>query len=303
MNAASRTEGRRRALITGIAGFTGRYLAAELDAAGYEVSGTVQAQDVGGAGHLACDLLDADRVRAVVAEVQPDVVAHLAAVSFVGHGDFREVYDTNIAGTLNLLQALEALATPPSAVLLASSANVYGNAVVDPITEDVPPAPANDYAVSKLAMEHASRLRAGRLPIVTVRPFNYTGVGQAPHFLLPKIVDHFRRGARRMELGNLDVARDFSDVRDVVVIYRRLIERAPPGTLVNVCSGGAVTLSDVLALMGEIAGYRIDVTVNPALVRANEVRRLAGDTARLQRLIGPMERTPLPATLRWMYEA
>ena len=85
MNVASRTEGRRRALITGIAGFTGRYLAAELDAAGYEVFGTVQAQDVGGAGHLACDLLDADGVRAVVAEVQPDVVAHLAAVSFVTH--------------------------------------------------------------------------------------------------------------------------------------------------------------------------------------------------------------------------
>jgi nucleoside-diphosphate-sugar epimerase len=188
-------------------------------------------------------------------------------------------------------------------VLLASSANVYGNAVVDPITEDVPPAPANDYAVSKLAMEHAARLHAGRLPIIIVRPFNYTGVGQAPHFLLPKIVDHFRRGARRIELGNLDVARDFSDVRDVVVIYRRLIERAPPGTLVNVCSGAAYSLSDVLDLMAGIAGYRIDVTVNPAFVRANEVRRLAGDTSRLQQLVGPMERTPLAATLRWMYEA
>ena len=234
MNAASPTEGRRRALITGIAGFTGRYLAAELGAAGYEVFGTVQAQDVGGAGHLACDLLDADRVRAVVAEVRPDVVAHLAAVSFVGHGDLRR----------DLRDQHRRHAQPAAGARRAGHAAVGGAAGEQrqrlrqrrgrPYHRGRPPAPANDYAVSKLAMEHAARLHAGRLPIVIVRPFNYTGVGQAPHFLLPKIVDHFRRGDRRIELGNLDVARDFSDVRDVVVVYRRLIERAPPGTLVNV---------------------------------------------------------------------
>jgi GDP-6-deoxy-D-talose 4-dehydrogenase len=147
-----------------------------------------------------------------------------------------------------------------------------------------------------------ARLWMERLPIVLVRPFNYTGPGQAPHFLLPKIVDHFRRGAEEIELGNLDVARDFSDVRTVVAAYRRLIERVPAGETFNVCSGKAVSLEEVLALMADIAGYRIRVRVNLAFVRENEVKRLRGSNAKLVETIGTLDTIPLEQTLRWMFE-
>jgi nucleoside-diphosphate-sugar epimerase len=290
-----------RALITGINGFTGKYLAAELQAAGYRVFGTAHAGEPAGGDVRAVDLCDRDALRAVVADVCPDVVAHLAAISFVAHGDAEAIYRVNVVGTRHLLEALAGLDARPRCVLLASSANIYGNAPVAVIDETVPPAPANDYAVSKLAMEYLARLWMDRLPLVITRPFNYTGVGQPAHFLLPKIVSHFKARAPVIELGNTDVARDFSDVRAVAAIYRRLLEAAPAGEAFNVCSGTAYTLADVLRMMATIAGYAIAVRVNPAFVRANEVKRLLGSAAKLERAIGTLPRVPLEETLRWMY--
>jgi len=120
-------------------------------------------------------------------------------------------------------------------------------------------------------MEYMARLWMERLPITLVRPFNYTGVGQSENFLIPKIVAHFQQKAKTIELGNTDVARDFSDVRDVARAYAAIVAKVPVGQVVNVCSGVAYTLGDVLALMAEIAGYTIEVRVNPAFVRSNEV--------------------------------
>jgi nucleoside-diphosphate-sugar epimerase len=150
-------------------------------------------------------------------------------------------------------------------------------------------------------MEYMARLWHDKLPIVVARPFNYTGVGQSPQFLLPKIVDHFQRGERVIELGNIDVERDFSDVRRVADAYRRLLDKAPAGGVFNVCSGRAVSLKAVIAMMERIAGYTIEVRVNPAFVRANEVRRLQGDCTRLQAAIGTLDDIPLETTLRWMF--
>ena len=302
MNAASRSD-TPRALVTGLGGFTGDYLAKSLQAAGYRVFGTTHGSEAAGAGMYRVDLCDRAALAKVVADVQPDVVAHLAAVSFVAHGDADAIYRTNVVGSRNLLEALANLANRPRAILLASSANIYGNAAVEIIDESVEPNPANDYAVSKLAMEYLARLWRDKLPIVVARPFNYTGVGQSPQFLLPKIVGHFQRGERVIELGNIDVERDFSDVRRVVDAYRRLLEQAPAGGVFNVCSGRAVSLKAVIAMMEQIAGYTIDVQVNPAFVRANEVRRLQGNGARLQAAIGQLDDIPLESTLRWMFEA
>ena len=128
-------------------------------------------------------------------------------------------------------------------------------------------------------------------------------MGQAENFLLPKIVSHFRRGERRIELGNLAIARDFSDVRMVARSYRRLLAAAPAGEAFNVCSGTPHSLSSVIETMGEIAGYRIDVQVNPAFVRANDVLQLTGSNSKLTAVIGHLNPTPLCDTLRWMYEA
>ncbi len=293
----------KRALVTGLAGFTGHYVAQELRAAGYEVFGTAVPGHAHGENTVAVDLCDRAGVAAMVQAVQPDVVVHLAAIAFVAHSDVEQIYRVNVVGTRNLLEALAAAPKKPSAVLLASSANIYGNTDVAVIHEEVPAAPANDYAVSKLAMEYMARLWCDRLPLIFVRPFNYTGVGQHENFLLPKIVSHFRRKAAEIELGNLHVWRDFSDVRMVAAAYRRLLAAAPAGQTFNICSGKAYSLGEALDMMAAIAGYRIKVNVNPAFVRANEVARLSGDNGRLAAVVGAIAPLPLEQTLRWMYEA
>jgi len=292
----------KRALVTGLRGFTGYYVARELAAAGYAVFGTVMPGEELGPGVLALDLCERAAVAAMVEQVRPDVVVHLAGIAFVAHGSAEQIYQVNVVATRNLLEALAGVAHRPSAVLLASSANIYGNASVPVIDEQVAPAPANDYAVSKLAMEYMARLWMDKLPIIIARPFNYTGVGQGEQFLLPKIVSHFRRRERRIELGNLAIARDFSDVRMVARSYRRLLAAAPAGETFNVCSSRSHTLGEVIDLCSEIAGYRIEVQVNPAFVRANDVLTLSGDNAKLAAVAGPLAPPPLLATLRWMYQ-
>jgi len=293
----------KRALITGLRGFTGHYLAQELTAAGYRVFGTALPGEAPGPDIVSIDICDRDAVAAMIAEIQPDVVAHLAGIANVVHANTELIYRVNIMGTRNLLEALAAQAHKPSAVLLASSANIYGNASVGMIAETLAPAPANDYAVSKLAMENMAQLWNDKLPIVIVRPFNYTGVGQTETFLLPKIVGHFRKGARQIELGNLAIARDFSDVRMVATSYRRLLATSPAGQAFNVCTGQAHTLSSVIETMSGIAGYAIDVRVNPAFVRANDILTLVGNNDKLTSVIGEVKPTPLAETLRWMYQA
>lgn len=277
-----------KVLITGLNGFTGRYLHAELAAHGHDVVG------------LQSDLTDATGLAEEMQRVQPDWVAHLAGIAFVGHGEANDFYRVNLMGTRNLLAALAGCGRRPACVLLASSANVYGNSTAGVLREDAPPNPANDYAVSKLAMEHMARLWLDRLPIVIARPFNYTGVGQSESFLLPKIVAHFKRRAEMIELGNLDVWRDFSDVRAVVQAYRRLLEISPAGETVNVCSGRTYSLREVLTLCERLTGHVMAVRVNPAFVRANEVRSLCGDPSHLRALIGNWDTQPLEDTLGWM---
>lgn len=292
----------KRALITGLHGFTGHYMARELAAAGYRVFGTATPGAANAPDVFAVDLCDRAAIGAMVEQVQPDVVVHLAGISFVAHDDAGQIYRVNVVGTRNLLEALAGVAHKASCVLLASSANIYGNASVPVIDEEVAPAPANDYAVSKLAMEYMARLWMDKLPIVIVRPFNYTGRGQDERFLLPKIVAHFQRRERRIELGNLAIARDFSDVRMVARSYRKLLAAAPRGETFNICSGRSNSLGDVIDLCSGIAGYRIEVQVNPAFVRANDVLTLSGSNEKLAQVIGPLDPPALMDTLRWMLE-
>lgn len=292
---------RPRAFITGLSGFTGRYLATELEAAGYHVLGTTHGTEPRGPDMFEVDLCDRTKIQEIVNEVRPQLVAHLAAISFVQHVDPEEIYRVNVVGTRNLLEALAGLDDCPQAVLLASSANVYGNSAVEMIDELVSPAPANDYAVSKLAMEYMARLWMDRLPITIVRPFNYTGVGQGSHFLLPKIVSYFQRCEKVIELGNIDIERDFSDVRMVAEKYRVLLEKSPAGEVFNVCSGVAVSLKQVLAMMADIAGYEIDVKINSNLMRSNEIKRLQGISAKLENISKNTQRFELVDTLSWMY--
>lgn len=296
------------ALITGINGFTGRYLADALREVGYVVSGTGLIRTHGQAyDYYHCDLCDRATLLTVLEAAKPEVIVHLAGIAHVEHGDVEGMYRTNIFGTRNLLDVIASSTVTPRAILIASSANVYGNVNCDSIDEGISVSPANDYAVSKLAMEYAAKLWMNRLPITIVRPFNYTGVGQSEDFLLPKIVGHFRRRAPVIELGNLQVVRDFSDVRMVVGCYRKLLEASIAervnGEIFNICSGSGYELLDILKIVGELAGYAPKVRVNPQFVRNNELTRLVGSQAKLESAIGPVPTIKLAETLRWMYES
>ncbi|GAB6389814.1 GDP-mannose 4,6-dehydratase [Stutzerimonas marianensis] len=298
-----------KVLITGITGFTGRYMAEELAAHGYDVHGLSYREPKGelpaciSAIHC-CPLDDGEKLRTLLADIRPSYVVHLAAVSFVAFADADAIYQANLLGTRRLLEALRSTASDLRAVLLASSANVYGNATEGVLDESTPLAPANDYAVSKVAMEYLAKLYASRLPLIVTRPFNYTGIGQAEQFLIPKIVAHTRRKAAVIELGNLDIARDFCDVRQVVQAYRRLLETpAAVGETVNICSGSAYTLEYVLQHAAAISGHRMEVQVNPAFVRSSDVKNLFGSKTKLTTLIGELSPIELRDTLRWMIEA
>jgi nucleoside-diphosphate-sugar epimerase len=294
-------------LITGLDGFTGQYLAEKALLAGYRVVGTSHhraALSKFDVECYVCDLTNDQEVSSLMQLVRPDAVAHLAAISFVAHGDVEAIYRTNIMGTRNILHALAGLIKKPETVLLASSANIYGNTTGGSFDEGVLPAPANDYAVSKLAMEYMAKLYTEQLPITLVRPFNYTGVGQSDKFLLPKIVSHIRNKAPVIELGNLNVARDFSDVRSIAAYYLKLLQNPQPsGSVFNVCSGKAHTLNDILNLARSISGHEFDVQVNPEFVRSNEVKILVGNKDKLDTAVGRVANISIEETLRWMIEA
>jgi nucleoside-diphosphate-sugar epimerase len=250
---------------------------------------------------LVANLLDRAALVQALAAAEPDYIVHLAAVAFVAHGDIAELYRTNLLGTVELLQASAGLGGLEK-ILLASSANIYGNGAELPITEAAPVRAANHYGVSKAAMKQAAALFR-ELPLVTVRPFNYSGRGQSERFLLPKLAAAYRARQPRIELGNLDVARDFSDVRDVVEAYLRLLETQTAAPVYNICSGSATALGAVVELLNELAGYTIEVAVNPAFVRADEIKVLCGSPARLDAAIGSWRRYTLRETLAWMLEA
>jgi len=271
---------------------------AELESHGHEVV-SVARSPTENAG-LVLDLCDRTAVIEAISSLQVDAVVHLAAIAFVAHGDVDQMYRVNVVGTRNLLEALSCSSHPPSAVLIASSANVYGNSDSEIIDECVLPKPANDYAVSKLAMEYMARIWMNRLPIMFVRPFNYTGVGQGASFLIPKIVSHFRMGADEISLGNLDVVREFQDVRDVVAIYRELLNHGRAGETYNICSGVGYSLLEVMQILEGMTGNRLRAIVNPDLVRANEVRKLVGSGSKLESVLPGHPRRPLQETLTWM---
>ena len=296
------TSGSKRVLITGLQGFTGHYMARELEQHGYEVWGLGDTPS----DHprtVVANLLDLPSLKEAVARARPNYVVHLAGIAFVGHGQPKAFYDVNLVGSRNLLEALAPVAEGLACVLLASSANVYGNLQEGLLSEAKPVEPANDYAVSKLAMEYMAKIWIPKIPVVIARPFNYTGVGQSDSFMIPKIVSHFVRKQNTIELGNMDVWREFNDVRDVVHAYRTLLEAKPVGQIINVCSSQLVSLGGALQMASELTGQTIEARVNPAFVRANEVLKLGGDNRLLKKYVPDWAPRPLRETLAWMLQA
>lgn len=282
-------------LITGAKGFTGLYLSDAAKKASFKVY------------TLAANLNDVESLEKEVLEAKPDFVAHLAGISFVASKDHEAFYRVHALGTSNLLQALTKLQNAPKKILLASSATVYGNSVNHLSIEDQALTPIDHYATSKVAMEEMAKTFFNRLPIVIARPFNYTGIGQKGNFLIPKLVDHFAKQKPFIELGNLNIEREFNDVNMICDAYLKLLDLGKANEVYNVCTGQARSLQFVLDTLKKITAHNIEIRVNPDFVRASEVHRMVGNPEKLNRLLTSnslsLQVPPLEDTFKQMLSA
>lgn len=289
----------KKVLLTGIDSFTGRHLSSYLHDSGYDVYGTsLFKEDI---KIYQCDITKKDDITRVLIAVKPYFLIHLSGISFAAHGNNEDFYRVNTIGTTNILDALIELKLSPQKIILVSSATIYGNQGLEVLDESLCPKPANHYGASKYAMECLAYGYFKKLPILITRPFNYTGKGQAENFLIPKIVSHFKEDKKVIELGNLDVSREFNDVNFVCEVYKRLLECDDDSTMVNICSGRGIKLVDVIEMMNKIGGYKIEVQINPDFVRKDEIKFLTGSVEKLFEILGEVKQDTLEKTLQSMF--
>jgi GDP-4-dehydro-6-deoxy-D-mannose reductase len=301
-----------RALITGAGGFAGRHLVEHLGAAGDDLVGLIKPDTAapGGLRAVFADILDTDRVAAVVRESAPEVIYHLAGLSEVGAqwGRRREYLETNFLGALGVLEGARALAPPPRVVLVGSASEYGPLAAGGAIPETAPLLPVDPYGVSKVAAEILGRQYAlgEGVPVVLVRAFNHAGAGQAPGFVVAdwaKGVAEIEAGLRPpvLEVGNLDAERDFSDVRDVVRAYRRLAEHGVPGEAYNVCSGIGRPLGELLERLRALARVPFEVKAGRRS-RPVDVRSFVGSREKIRRDTGWEPAVTFAETLAWVLD-
>jgi GDP-4-dehydro-6-deoxy-D-mannose reductase len=296
-----------RILITGGTGFVGAHLIRFLQTQDQELfvlaSGAATSREPGVEYHEA-DVRDAKAVHSLLREIKPAQIYHLAGITAVdvSWANPRLTYEVNLFGALNVFEAAMNLPLPPR-ILNVSSSQVYAPAS-GALTEESPLRPGSPYAASKamaelLAGQYRDR-EAGS--ILTVRPFNHTGCGQPPNFVLPSIAKQFAeievgRRQPKLSLGNIHVGRDFTDVRDVVRAYASVLEKGSASEVYNVCSGTPVFLSDIIQMFQKISGIHINIEIDPKKVRPGEVAEIYGDPGKLRAATGWLQEIPLQKTV------
>jgi GDP-4-dehydro-6-deoxy-D-mannose reductase len=302
----------RRALVTGGSGFVGQWLTSRLLAEGWEVYGTVydsgatnpdapllERSERDAIHWMRADLRVPEEIASVLERSRPDAVFHLAGVSFIPDATLRPglAYEVNVMGAAHLLAALVAekrAGTLDPVVLMVGSGEQYGAHPLEamPLGEDTPQRPLTVYAATKAAQEVAALqvFRTERLRVVCTRSFNHSGVGHAPHFLLPALARRAvaLRGQAdpELKLGNLTPVRDFLHVEDVVRAYILLAERGVPGEAYNVCSGVGRSVQQLAEMVLRAAGVDAALTSEVDLVRPVDNPVLIGDPARLRAATG-----------------
>lgn len=300
-----------KALVTGIGGFAGRYLLRHLRAQGDEVLGMARAGDASDLPDqlplFRANLLDRDAVDDAVRSARPDVVYHLAALSSTldSLADPWATVGNNLQAQMNLLESLVREA-PAARVLVISSSEVYGRVDAQqlPTGEDAPIRPFTPYALSKVGQDAMGYMYFAQhgLPVVRVRPFSHTGPGQDARFAIPNFarqVAEIEAGLRGpvVRVGNLDVERDFTDVRDMVRAYRLAATLGQPGDVYNIGRGHPVRLADALNHLISLSRVAVRVEVDPGLLRPADVPRQWADSTTFHQLTGWAPRISWDQTL------
>ncbi len=304
-----------RYLVTGAGGFAGKHLMCGLLKDGHEVTGLVRkpgSLGIEGAAEVVCDLSDEAATEKAIADARPEGIFHLAAPEVSpGHSwkDPGAAVTGNVGTTRSVLEAASAL-DPKPRILLVSSGGVYGGVPEDrqPIAETEHLNPSDPYGESKARCEELTRWFGDKrgLPVIIARSFNHTGPGQRGGFALPdfatQIAEIEARGSGEISVGNLDAARDFLDVRDVVDAYRILMEQGVPGEAYNVASGEAHSIGHLLEAMLETSPATINVVVDEDRLRPSDTPRIEGDAAKL-RALGWEPAIPIEQTLKELLES
>lgn len=307
---------KEKVIITGANGFTGKYLMRELLQYGFNVIGTwyrsVPAPDnTRNFKWRQIDLTKYEECKDLISTENPDVIVHLAAQNniLVAREEPRQTIRNNILGMTNILEAIR---TEKKAIkcILAGSAAVYDTVQEDiRITEEMPVIPKNIYALTKCFQEQlAERYNMDYgMNIICTRPFNYTGYLQEEKCFIPSLCRQVseiekRRCKPSLLLGNLSVYRDFLDVRDVVCAYRLLLEDDVPNGIYNISSGNAVRLMNIVNYLCNKIEMKIEININPALVRSDDVSYICGDTTKIREATGWQAEYSIFDTVDWIYE-
>lgn len=302
----------KKALVFGAGGFAGAHMANELLAHGYEVYGCSRYSKLSNerfSGSLVCDILDADRVRTVISEVNPDYIVNMAGVSSVGLSWKipRKTIETNTVGPINILENVKEI-NPDAHVLFIGSSEEYAP-TLEKLTEEKPLDANNPYGISKVMLERFCSLYRDHygMNIHYVRAFNHTGPGQVDTFVIPswcKQVAEISKSGKKgvMNVGNLRVARDFSDVRDVVRAYRMVLESDDCNQIYNICSGKATYLQDILDYIISFSSQPIEVETSSKLIRPVENDSICGDNSRIYEKLGWKPQTDIKDTIKELFE-
>lgn len=299
----------QRILITGGTGFVGSYLVRYLKSPDANLivlsSGTRANPGESGVEYCKVDIRNLDDVLAAFRAAQPDQVYHLAGVSSITRcwDNPRLAFDVNVLGSYNVFEAALRLPTQPK-ILNVSTAQIYARSS-SALNEASPLAPDNPYGATKAMAEllTVQYKKCANWGVITARAFNHTGPGQTPDFVLPSFAKQFAEMeaglcAPVLRVGNIDVKRDFADVRDVVAAYCELLAKGTIGESYNVCSGRAILLADIVNLLQKNCNVAVKIEADSNRIRSNDIPEVVGNPQKIQMTTGWRPKIPLETTLR-----
>ena len=307
-----------KVLITGINGFVGKHLTDYLldnnyEVVGFDIKDTIENKIISEDIKIYTgDLRDEQEITTVIKNFNPNLIFHLAAQSSVklSFENPAETLSINLIGSLNVLEAISKLQTPAKTLLITSS-EIYGQLKPDqvPVTEDYPFEPVNPYAVSKAAVDLLAYqyYKTYKLPVYWARAFSHAGPFQRTVAVLSDWTFQTARielglSTPEIKVGNLDVTRDYTDVRDTIKAYVDILLKGKPGQPYNVCSGKGYHLSELLDTITSFSGKKIKVVPDPSRLRPVDIPILIGSPDRLKKDTGWQPKIDIDTTLRDTYK-
>lgn len=298
----------KKYLVTGINGFVGKYFVSYVFSVEPDADilglGLEEKTNVKNIQYKSVNLCDKETVHTEIAKYKPDYIVHLAAVSSVAKSweDPAGCFLNNNSAFLNLVDAVRQNKLP-ARILSVGSSEEYGF-YEEPMKENFVLHPKSPYSVARLSQEYLSKLYVDRfgLDIVMTRSFNHIGPGQSTQFAVPSFIEQLVKIANgksenKMMVGNIDVARDFTDVRDVVDAYYKILTLAPNREVYNVCSGKAVKLRDIIDNTSKQLGIKPNIIIDPTRVRTNDIKQVVGDNTKIKQEFGWQPKYTLQQTI------